>query len=94
MTEIKSTKPRDFYDFFERVKSDEAVFLAPQTVSLKAKTTSDLSAPPGRTEPQGRVPRGALMTVIKIMAALLSGRPVKLVPDGDEHWNVFYGPKA
>ena len=94
MTKIKSIKPKAFWEFFtKKVGEASAVFLTPEMTGLVASTTDNLDAPPGGAKGADKVKREELVVFLKIMVALKSGRPVKLIPSGKTQWAVHYGPK-
>jgi hypothetical protein len=92
MTKLISREPKHFWTLLtKKLKADEAIYLYSAGLRGLAAETTDNTDKPERTIAEERIAKSSLVLLVKIIAALREGRPVKLVPT-PKTWTVCFGP--
>ena len=89
---LKGIDPKAFFDFFSKVEPDKAVLLVKERTGLYVEQSEDTDTPES-TVKSFRVRREDLLVFIRLIGALMGGRPVKLTPDTKAYWKVHIGPR-
>ena len=90
---LQSRKPFHFYQLLnDRIGDDESIGLKFMGLQGLVAETTDNNSIPEATEHQERVSKSALLTVVRVIVALMNRQPVKLVAK-PKTWVVCFGPK-
>lgn len=92
MSKFAAREPKAFVKFFRDLPEGKSVVLRMAGLKGLGAEVTERDDKPEEAEHELRVTKAAFLVVVKVLASLRQGRPVKLSSD-KKSWIVYIGPR-